>query len=58
MKAFSAPPPGFSDFFNEEIYQENDKIIEILKNPDYYEYYHSFKIADPRLPKPLYKPPI
>ena len=33
MKAFSAPPPGFSDFFDDVNYDENDKIEEILKNP-------------------------
>lgn len=30
----------------------------MLRDPKYYEYYYSQKTIDPRLPKPLYKPPI
>lgn len=30
----------------------------MLRDPKYYEYYYSQKVIDPRLPKPLYKPPI
>lgn len=30
----------------------------MLHDPLYFLYYYSLKIVDPRLPKPLYKPPI
>eukprot|EP01016_Furgasonia_blochmanni_P012631 TRINITY_DN162_c0_g1_i10.p1 TRINITY_DN162_c0_g1~~TRINITY_DN162_c0_g1_i10.p1 ORF type:complete len:772 (-),score=151.26 TRINITY_DN162_c0_g1_i10:522-2837(-) len=51
-RSISAPPPGFSQDVNPE---EEVSADDVRYDPAYYVYYQSQK--DPRLPKPLYKPP-
>ena len=62
----SAPPPGLIDpvrlivnrdeKFYQLYYEGNVGPDDITTKKQYYDYYHSLKPLDPRLPKPKWKP--